>query len=186
MDIISIAHAAEAAAEAATEAQNTSVPAMFGLSVKLFIAQLINFGIVVLVLWKWVFPPVVKALEARSARIHKSLEDAKQIAEDKESFEKWKASEIAGARKEAGDIITKAKWDAESIKSDLLAKAKAEQDRVVKQTKEMLEAEQKRSVAEVKEEIATLVVAASEKILRGKLDSKADKELIAESIKKAV
>ncbi len=162
---------------------DTGVAGMFGLNIKLFLAQLLNFGIIVFVMWKWVFPPVVKALEARSSKIKQSLDDARQVAEDKNNFEKWKTEELSNTRKVASDIISKAKTEAESARTELLAKAQKEQERLITQTKDLLEAEQKRSVAEVKEEIATLVVAATEKILHSKLDARADKELIGQALK---
>ena len=52
-----------------------------GLNVKIFIAQLINFAIVVLVLWKWVYNPIVALLEKRQTTIEKSLKEAKEIEE---------------------------------------------------------------------------------------------------------
>jgi F-type H+-transporting ATPase subunit b len=170
-------------AHAADEAANTGVAGMFGLNANLFLAQLINFGIVLVVLWKWVFTPVTKGLKARTEKIEKSLRDAESVEQQKKDFETWKAAEITNTRKEAAEVIAKAKTDAETVRAELLNKTKAEQQKVVEQTKEQLKSEQERSVAEVKEEIATLVVAASEKILRRKLDPASDKELIKQSLK---
>jgi F-type H+-transporting ATPase subunit b len=178
----SVAHAAE---EAAHEAANTGIAGMFGLNANLFLAQLINFGIIMLVLWKWVFGPVTKGLQNRTAKIEKSLQDAETVEQEKQNFEVWRTAEMTTARKEAAEIVAKAKTDAESVRTHLLSQTKAEQEKVIAQTKEQLKSEQARSVAEVKQEIATLVVAASQKILRGKLDPKTDKELIKESLKEA-
>lgn len=174
------------AQEAATEAANPSIAGMFGLNAKLFLAQLVNFGIVLFVLWKWVFTPVTKGLEKRTKTIEKSLQDAETVEQEKKNFEAWRITEMSAARKEASEIVTKAKVDAETVRAELLNKTKAEQQKVMDQTKEQLKIEQVRSVAEVKEEIATLVVAASQKILHGKLDAKTDKELIKESLKEVM
>ncbi len=182
-EIIRAAYAVtEAATETAAEAASPGVATMFGLNGKLFLAQLINFGIVLFVLWKWAFPPIVKALEARSKKIGQSLEDARNIAKEKQDFSVWKNAELFNTRKEAGEIIDKAKADAQTVRQELLSKTRAEQERVMAQTRSQLAEEKNRSVAEARQELATLVVAASEKILRGKLDEKADKELIKASL----
>jgi F-type H+-transporting ATPase subunit b len=178
--LIPIAKAAEAAA---TDTASAGIAGMFGLNAKLFLAQLINFGIILLVLWKWVFPPVTKALEARSKKIEQALKDAEKVAQEKLSFESWKTEEISKIRTEASQIVNQAKTDAETVRAGLLAKAKLEQEKIVEQGREQLKAEQARGLAEARQELAGLVVAASQKILRGKLDEKTDKELIKEALK---
>lgn len=183
MDLHFLIKTAYAATEAAAEAKDASVLALFGLNVKLFIAQLVNFGIVLFVLWKWVFRPVAKGLSERTAKIEKSLQDAKQVQEDKINFEGWKSEEIAKVRTEASEIINKAKDEANLVKNDITEKAKQEKEKILAQAKSQLTTEKERAIAEIKQEVATLVVAASEKILKAKLDSPKDKELIKESLK---
>jgi F-type H+-transporting ATPase subunit b len=178
-------HIAQAAEEAASEAANPSVAGMFGLDLKLFIAQLINFGIVLFVLWKWVFKPVSKALSDRTAKIEKSLADAKQITEDKETFDTWKNAEMSKVRQEAAGIITQAKQDAESLRKQLTDQTKQEQNKIVTQTQAQLELEKQKAITEVRGQIADIVVTASEKILREKLTDKKDQELIKQALEQA-
>ncbi len=186
-DLISviIPHVAQAAEEAASEAANPSVAGMFGLNFKLFLAQLINFAIVLFVLWKWVFTPVAKALTDRTSKIEKSLADAKQITEDKETFESWKTAEMGKVRIEAAGIMTQAKQEAENMRQKLIEQTKQEQGKILLQTQSKLEEEKQKAVAEVKEHIADMVVGATEKILKEKLNDKKDQELIKQALQKA-
>lgn len=179
--LIPIAHAQEAAPEAA----NLSVAAMFGLNFKLFLAQLINFAVVLFVLWKWVFKPVANALTDRTAKIEKSLLDAKQITEDKETFESWKNAEMGKVRQEASGIITLAKQEAEAVRQKITDQTKQEQGKIILQTQAQLELEKQKAVAEVKGQIADIVVIASEKILKEKLTDKKDQELIKQALEEA-
>src|SRR5262245_53133970 len=78
---------AETSQEAGKEESEGGVLGMLGINWKLFIAQLINFGIVLFVLWKWVFKPVSSGLEARTTRIEKSLQDATQLEQAKKEFD---------------------------------------------------------------------------------------------------
>lgn len=176
--LIPTAHAAEEAAS------DQSVAGMFGLNLKLFIAQLINFGIVLFVLWKWVFKPVSKALTERTNKIEKSLQEAKQISEEKQTFDTWKNAEMGKVRIEAAQIMTQAKSEAESMRQKLIEQTKQEQGKIILQTQAKLEEEKQKAVAEVKLQIADMVVGATEKILRQKLDEKKDKELIKQALQK--
>lgn len=178
---INIAHAAEAANEVA--APSGGVLGLLGINFKLFIAQLVNFAIVLFILWKWVFTPITKQLQSRTASIEKSLKDAETTEKEKQEFNTWKKQEMAKARTEASGIVSAAAGEAESVKAQILAAAKAEQEKILETTKSQLKIEQEKAVAAVKTEVAGLVVSATEKILKQKLDPKKDKELIDEALK---
>ena len=176
----------EAHTEATEEhAEETGVVGMFGLNWKLLLAQLINFGIILFVLWKWVFGPVTKGLADRTAKIEGSLVEAQRITEERQTFDSWKQGEIAQVRQEAAGIITQAKSEAEKLRSDMLAQTKIDQDKIAQQMRGQLEQEKKAILQEAKVEIADIIVTASESILKAKLDAKKDGELIKQALKDA-
>lgn len=154
-----------------------------GLNWKLFLAQLINFGIVVFILWKWVFKPVVLALESRRKKIEDSVKHAEEIEKRMQETQREREGMIMQARKDAEDIAKKAQTAAEQTKKEIVENAKAESERILNQTKAAVAAEKDQMLKEVREEIATLVVGASERILREKLDEKKDRELIQSALK---
>jgi len=174
--VIQIAHAQEAAT-----ARSGGI-AVLGLNVKFFIAQLINFGILLLIFWKWILPGVTKAMQDRTERIQKSLTDAERIEKEKKEFETWRQTEMNKARQEASSIITGAQTEAVNTKNQILLSAKSEQQKLVDQAKSQIESEKNRSIMEAKTELADLVTNAAEKILRKKLDTHADQLLIKESL----
>ena len=177
--LIPVAHAAE---EAAAEAGSGGVAGTLGINLKLFIAQLINFGILLFVLWRYAFTPIAKRLTERTEKIEKSLHDADRIAKEKQEFETWKNAEMGKARQEASSIVTAAQTEAQKAKQQIAEQTKAEQEKIVAQAKQQIESEKSRQLAEAKSEIANMVTSAAEKILRKKLDAKADQELIKESL----
>ena len=177
---ISIARAAEEASHS-----DPGIVGIFGLNWKLFLAQLINFSVILLVLWKWVFKPVSSALEKRTKKIEDSLVEAQKIAEEKQTFESWKQSEIATVRTEAIGIIKQAKSEGETIKNKLLAETKAEQEKIIAQGKTVLIAEQQKAVEKAKEQLADLVIVATEKLINQKLDQKQDAKLIEQALANA-
>lgn len=173
-------HAAHASEEAATASPN--VVALFGLSTKLFLAQLLNFAIVLLVLWKWVFTPVTRGLQARTKKIEQSLKNAEDIEVQKGEFEKWKSASMQEARVEASGIRKKARAEAELVQAEVLAKSKLEQERIVLEGKTKLEQEQTRLLAEARAKLADVVILATEKILNEQLTDKKSQELAEKAL----
>ena len=172
----SIAYAQETTASAGPTAA-------FNLNAQLFIAQLINFAVVLFVLWKFAFKPITKKLTERTERIEKSLNDAERITKEKAEFEKWRQEEMSKARTEASAVITQAQTDANKVKDSTLHQTKEEQQKLIDQAKKQIEQEKNSQLQSAKAELADLVTMATEKVLRQKLDGKKDAELIKESIK---
>lgn len=177
--MIELIHIAEAASEAEKSAGGIGA---LGINLKLFIAQLINFGIILLVLWKWVFTPVAKKLTERTERVEKAMRDASETQKAKDEYFQWKETEMVRVKSQATAIITAAQSEAEKAKQQILDEAKKEQGKVIEQAKVKIEEEKNQAVREVKAEMADLVTLATEKILRQKLDSAKDKEFIKETI----
>lgn len=173
--IIPIAHAQETAAA-------PSPVAVLGLNWQLFVAQLVNFAVILFILWKWVFTPVAKKLQERTDKIEKAMKDAASTEKEKLEFAVWKEEEMKKTRQEAGGIISQAQKDATTTKDDILRQAKEEQLKLAEQTRKQIEQEKNMALQSAKTELADLVTSATEKILRQKLDDKKDKELIKDSL----
>jgi F-type H+-transporting ATPase subunit b len=180
--IVNVAYAAK---ETATEAENANPGLLgtFGINWKLFLAQLINFSIVVFILSKYVFGPISKKLSERSEKIQTALDDAKKIEEEKAEFEKWKTEAETQARQTASNIITQATTEAEMQKKQILEQTRLEQSKIITNAKAQIEDEEQKMVTNVKGEMADMITKATEKILKQKLDSKKDEEMIKGSLK---
>ena len=165
------------------ETGSGGVLSTLGINWKLFIAQLVNFSILLFILWKYVFKPVASKLEQRTSKIEKSLNDAERIAKEKQEFAAWKEEEIYKTKIKAQGLITEAQTQALQEKEVLLKQTKEEQNKVVEVAKAQIEHEKNLAIFSAKAELANLVTTATEKILRKKLDEKTDKELIKETLK---
>lgn len=175
--------AAEVAAKIAHETPEPSLLGTLGIDWKLFLAQLVNFGIVLFVFWKWIVKPLGTTLTKRQERIEHGLKTADRMDEEKKKFEEWKQAEMKKVRVEADHVLRTTTDTANQIKQETIVDAQRQAAKVMEQAKASMESEKTQLMKEAKQEIATLVVAASEKILRGKLDPKKDQELIHESVK---
>lgn len=149
-----------------------------GLNWKLFLAQLINFGIVIFVLWKWVFKPVTSALEARRKRIEESVEKAEDIEKRWQGIEGQKVEELKKAKLEAQGILKQTTEVAEKTKVEIVAEARTEAQKILNAAQQSMAREKQEMMQEMREEVGSLTVMAAEKIMREKMDEKKDRELI--------
>ena len=156
----------------------------FHIDAKLLIAQAVNFGLVVFVLYKFAYKPLLRHMNDRSAIIEKGLDDAKKAQEELENTKKFQEEKIQEAKTEAKKIFEDAQKQADKNKNETIASAKQAAEKVVIKAKEQIAFEKERMLKEVKEEVLSLVIMATEKVLEQKVDGKIDDDLIKKSIGK--
>ena len=157
---------------------------VLGINGKISLAQLVNFGLILLVLWRFAFKPIVARLEARSERIEKGLIEAKKAEVRLKQIEVERVDVLALAKKDAQDIIAKAKQEAISVQQELIERAKREVERVVAQGRGHLKNEKDAMIHEARKELVLIAVAAAEKILREGVSEKKSKSLAEEVVRK--
>lgn len=157
----------------------------FHIDWKLIIAQMVNFGIVIIVLYKFAIKPLGKLMDERSAKIAGGLTDAKKHKELLADTEAEYKKVIADARKESQELIATAKRDAESVREELIAKAKSDAEKTVQNGKDELEAEKLKMLSDARKELASLVVSSTEKVLGSVVDANL-KAKITEAVAKEV
>ncbi len=155
-----------------------------GINLKIFLAQLVNFGIVLFVLKKFAFGPIVKALDERSAKIEAGLKQAVDADVRMAKIEAERTDVVATAKKESMEILVAARADAELVKQDLIEKAKREVERVVVQGKAQLKLERETMMREMRKDIVDLAVDAARKILSESVDEKKAQSLAEEVVRK--
>ncbi|TVO67664.1 F0F1 ATP synthase subunit B [Denitromonas ohlonensis] len=143
------------------------------------IAQLVVFFILVVFTMKFVWPPIVKALDERAKKVADGLAAADKAKADLAHAEKKVVEEMRKARESAGDVRTSAEKQA----STLIDEARAEAGRIIAAAREAAEGEAATAAQRAKEalrdQIAILALAGAEKILRKEVDAKAHAELLA-------
>lgn len=176
----------QAAAESAVAAAQTapageSVLGALGINWKLFLAQLANFAVVLFVMWKWVYRPLLKVIDARSAKIERGLKDAEAAAAARSGAEKASEEAIVAARREAQRILEEAQNQSERQRAEMKAKTQAELTVLIQQGKDTLAAEKEKMVRDARTEIAELAVEAAKKALGTTLTDGQRKALLDEA-----
>lgn len=155
---------------------------VLGVNGKLFLAQLVNFGVVALVMWKWVYTPLVKLLDERTAKISQGLKEAAEAAVLRADASKEKDALIHEARLQAKKLLDDAHAAAEAKREETVRRARQEVEAVVAKGKMQMRDEQEQMMSAVREQAATLVMSAVEKIVAVKLDPAKDEQLIRDSL----
>jgi F-type H+-transporting ATPase subunit b len=146
-------------------------------------AQAIVFTAFIWFTVKFVWPPLLRAIEARQKQIADGLAAAEQGKKSLEVSSKQAEQAIQEARMRAAEIIVQAeKRDAQMVEAAKVA-AKAEGDREKAAAKADIQQEAQRAREQLREQVAALAVAGAEKILRREVDAKAHAELL-DGIKK--
>lgn len=161
-----------------------SLISTFHLDVKLMIAQLVNFGIVALVLWYFALKPLIKVMQDRTKTIEKSIADAKKIEDRLAKTEVEKRQIIDATKKEAAAIMEDTSKKAEANKKEMVDKAKSEIEKLIAKGKAQISSDKDKMIVEVKAEVADLVVAVTQKVLGEALTKDVDKKVVEEAIKK--
>lgn len=162
----------------------TSGIGTLGIDLKIFLAQLVNFAVVLFVLWKWAYTPLLKLLDARSEKIEKSLKDADEVTKRVASLETERAAVIREAKAEAAKIVEAAQADAEARRVEMVEKSKREVERVVVNGKAALRSEQENMLREARKEMVEIAVAAAHKIFTEGVDEKKANSLAEEVVRK--
>ena len=159
-----------------------SLVSLFHIDVKILIAQIINFGIIFFVLYKFAFKPISKIMQERTATIEKSLDDARAIENKLADTSKEQLEILNQAKKDALAIVENANKAAETNKQKLIEKTKAEVAAIIVGEKAKIAQEKEESLKELKKEVADLVVLAVEKVIGEKMTGSQDQEMIKKII----
>jgi F-type H+-transporting ATPase subunit b len=175
----------ETSAETAHVEETGPIGAL-GLDWGIFLAQLVNFAIVLIVLKKFVFGPVVKRLEERTNKIDAGLKNAQDAQKRLAEIDALKEDTMTEAKKQSAAVLAEAKKDAEALRVQMIAKTKEEVGAVVAKGKEQLAAERESSIRELRGAVADLAVAAARKVLESEIDEKRAKALAEAAVKEAL
>jgi F-type H+-transporting ATPase subunit b len=165
-----------AAAEDASGAE-LLVPAMPEL-----IWGAVAFALLMVLMYKFVFPKVNQTLEERSAAIQGRMEEADRKLQEAEASKAEFDAGIADARGEANRIVEEAKQTAESLRRDIVAKAEDEAAALLQKARADVTAERERVLQELRSQVGVLSVQLASRIVERELDASTHQSLVDEYI----
>jgi F-type H+-transporting ATPase subunit b len=146
--------------------------------------QTIIFLVVLFVLGKFAWKPILNGLNERENTIEEALLSAEKAKNEMAQLKADNEKLLAEARKERDSILKDATAAANKLRDEAREQASQEGARIVADAKASIETEKKAALAEVKQQVAQLSLEIAEKILREKLsDDKAQKEYVSKLVK---
>lgn len=153
-----------------------------GLDWRALLFQLVNFIVLLWLLKRFAYRPVVKLLEARRQKIEESLRTVDEIAHQKTTLEAQRVQRMHQVEQEAAAIIIGGKQAASSMIQAATERARLEADHIRAQAAAQVEQERQALRQAVKAETLGLVKKAAERVLRQKLNAPADAILIEQTL----
>jgi len=142
--------------------------------------QAVAFGLFVWFTAKFVWPPLLRAIERRQKEVAEGLAAAERGRNELAEAGRRSEAELVDAREKAQEIISRAEKRAGQIVDEARQAARAEGERLIAGAKAEMDQQATNAKEQLREQVAVLAVAGAEKILRREIDSKAHAELLAQ------
>ena len=149
----------------------------------LFIWTIVTFLVLLALLAKFAWRPLLEALDTRQNAIRKSLDDAQQARQELERLNTESAQIVARSRQEADAIITQSRADGDRLREEIRQKARAEADVIVKNAERQIQLETSRALEQIRHEAVELSVAIASKIIQRNLTREDNERLIDEALR---
>lgn len=147
-----------------------------------FVVEVIAFVLMILILARWVYPPVMRAAEGRQRQISEQLAAAERARQEAEQRLADAEGQLNEARQRGAEIVEGAGRSAEQLRTELRGRAQEEAKRIVDNATREIDAERQKAVDAVRGQVADLVVAATEKVVGETLDDRLHRSLIDRAI----
>lgn len=154
----------------------------FGVEPLLLLAQMVNFAILLFILKRFLYKPILKVLEERKNKIATSMKQSEQIQKKFEELDVKQQEILDNARNESAQIIDGAKSEAKTLANQIQIEASNQTQLSLKRAQETLALEKQKMISEAKREIVSVVTSATQKVI-GKMMTKKDNDrLVTEAV----
>ena len=131
----------------------------------LIVWTIVTFLLLLGILWKFAWNPILGALDAREQAIQKTIDDAERLQAEAEAVLEEHQKRLAEARTEGNRILDEARQAGEHMKQDILEKARAESEKVLERAHRQMELETEQAIQTIRAQAADLALKAAEKVL---------------------
>jgi len=150
----------------------------------LFLWTVITFLVLVLILWKAAWKPIVEALDARAEKVRGDIESADKARQEAEKLLAQHKSLMDNAKSEAAKIVEDSKTEAEKMRNEIIEKASADAKDLSERTKKEIILAKDKALSEIKAEIVILSTEIAAKVINKNLNPNDQKALVEETLNK--
>ncbi|WP_165312670.1 F0F1 ATP synthase subunit B [Vibrio ziniensis] len=142
------------------------------------LGQALSFALFVWFCMKYVWPPIMQAIEERQKKIADGLQAAERAKKDLDLAQANASDSLKEAKRTATEVIEQANKRKAQILDEAREEAQAERQKILAQAASEVEAERNRARDELRKQVATLAIAGAEKILERAIDKDAHKDIL--------
>ena len=139
---------------------------------------IIIFALLLVILSRFAFKPMLAAVEARERTLQQQLDDAKRAREEAERLLAEHRAQLEKGRSEAQKLIADGRATAEKLRNDLLEQTKAQQQEMLDAARRAIESEKVNAIAVLRREAVDLAIAGAGKVIERNLDNDANRKLV--------
>lgn len=147
--------------------------------------QIVVFVVVLALLYKFAYPYILGAVEAREQRIRELLAAAARDREEAQALLEQQKKEHEELRSQAQEIFAEARAAGERLREELLEQARREQEEMLARARRDIAAEQERALDALRRDAVDLAIAAAEKLVQRNLDDEANRRLVRDFLGQA-
>jgi len=151
---------------------------LFNGNVVMLASTWVTFFLLLFVLGKYAWKPILKTIEDRENRIADSLKQAEKIEQSLDQAKQQQEQILQKARDEAKAIVDNAHKEAVASAQAVTDAAREQADRSISRAQEEIAGEREKALQAIRSEVATMVVSASEKLIRTNLDEQKNKKIV--------
>ncbi|MFC4736516.1 F0F1 ATP synthase subunit B [Bacillus daqingensis] len=145
--------------------------------------QIAAFFVLLLLLKKFAFGPVMGMMEKREKHVADQIATAEKNREESEKYLQEQRDAIQTAREEAKEIVENAKKSSENQAADIMQNARRESERMKENAKQEINTEKAQAISALREQVSTLSVLVASKVIEKELDEREQEKLIQETLK---
>ena len=135
------------------------------------------------VLYKFAWGPIVKMLDDRTRTIHEAIDAAKKERAEAERMLAEQKESLARATREAAELAKRNQQEVETLRQELTARARKEADELVASARKQIVEEKSKAVSELRGMAADLAIDAASRLVKASLDEKAQRALVEDYLK---
>lgn len=163
-------------------AQNGDLFSGLGINAWAFFSQLVSFGIVFFLLWRWGFPAILKTLDRRTQVIREGVENAEQARRDLQEANQRADQILAESRRQAQETILQASKAAEKQANRIEEEAQARAAQIEQQQVARIQQEAARAREELSRMVVNLSINAASKVISKSVDTSDNRRLVEEFV----
>lgn len=151
---------------------------LFSVNPGLFVWATVVFLMLLGILWRFAWGPLLEQVNAREERIQGALDESAASREEAAQMLAEHKAQLSDARRQASEITAEARSAGERVRKEIEEKARTEATQIVEAARREVQLEKERAIAELRKESVDLALAAASKLMNERLDAEKDRELV--------